>query len=81
MSERRSSLWNNDRKAEYTANHDIQASKLVAKNKGEHTAQRIEAILATLSLEQSNFIEYLILSQKNTVVARYDALDLSLIHI
>ena len=75
MNERRSSLWDSDKKAQYTANHDSQATKLVAKNKGEHTAQKIEMVLGTLSLEQSNFVEYLLLSQKNTVVARYDTTD------
>ena len=75
MNERRRSLWNSSRKAEYTANHNTQATQLVAESKGEHTAQNIEAVLATLSSEQSNFVEYLILSQKNTVVARYDTSD------
>ena len=75
MNERRTSLWDSSKKAEYTANHDSQAMQLVAKNNGEHTAQKIETVLATLSLEQSNFVEYLLLSQKNTVVARYDTTD------
>ena len=75
MNERRYSLWNSSKKAEYTANHDTQASQLVAESKGEHTAQKIEEVLAALSLEQSNFVEYLLLSQKNTVVARYDTSD------
>ncbi len=75
MNERRYSLWNSSRKAEYTANHDTQASQLVAESKGEHTAQKIEEVLAALSLEQYEFLEYLLLSQKNTVVARYDTSD------
>ena len=32
-------------------------------------------LLSSLSAEQSNFVEYLLLSQKNTVVARYDTAD------
>ena len=75
MNERRYSLWNSSRKAEYTANHDTQASQLVAESKGEHTAQKIEEVLGALSLEQHDFLEYLLLSQKNTVVARYDTSD------
>ena len=75
MNERRYSLWNNSRKAEYTANHDTQVSQLIAESKGEHTAKKIEEVLATLSLEESDFVELLLLSQKNTVVARYDAAD------
>ena len=75
MNEKRSSLWNNSNKAEYTAQHNSQTTKLLAESKGEHTAQKLESVLSTLSSEQSNFVEYLLLSQKNTVVARYDTAD------
>ena len=75
MSDKRKSLWDNSKKAEYTTNHNSQAMELVARSKGEHTASNIEAVLATLSSEELDFVEYLILSKKNTVVARYDNED------
>jgi len=75
MKEKRVSLWDSSKKAEYTDNYDSQAVELVSKNNGEHTAQKIEAVLTTLSSEQSDFVEYLLLSEKNTVVARYDSTD------
>jgi len=75
MTKKRFSLWDSSKQAEYTADYDSQAVQLVARNNGEYTAQKIETVLSTLSSEQSNFVEYLLLSKKNTVVARYDSTD------
>ena len=69
------SLWDNSKKEEYTTNHNSQVMKLVARSKGEHTASNIGAVLANLSSEEMDFVQYLILSKKNTVVARYDKED------
>ena len=75
MSDKRISLWDNSKKEEYTTNHNSQVMKLVARSKGEHTASNIGAVLANLSSEEMDFVQYLILSKKNTVVARYDKED------
>ncbi len=75
MSDKRISLWDNNKKAEYTSKHESQTTELVAKSKGEHTAAKIDSVLASLSEEELNFVKYLILSERNTVVARYDSED------
>jgi len=75
MTEKRLSLWDSSKKDDYSTNHDRQTLQLLAKNNGEHTAKDLDTVLAGLSPEQSNFVEYLLLSEKNTVVARYDSSD------
>jgi len=75
MTEKRLSLWDSSNKEEYTINHDRQALQLLARNNGEHTAKDMDSVLARLSPEQSDLVEYLLLSEKNTIVARYDSSD------
>ena len=52
MSDIRISLWDNNKKAEYTSKHESQTTELVAKSKGEHTAAKIDSVLASLSEEE-----------------------------
>ena len=78
MTEKRLSLWDSSKKDDYSTNHDRQTLELLAKNNGEHTAKDLDSVLAGISPEQSNFVEYLLLSEKNTVVARYDSSDVLL---
>tara|TARA_B100000674_G_C37714176_1_gene856617 strand:+ start:140 stop:613 length:474 start_codon:yes stop_codon:yes gene_type:complete len=75
MNKKRISLWDSSKEKEYGADSDRQTQSLVDKHNGEHTAVEIDFVLSRLTREQSDFIEYLILSGKNTVVARYDPSD------
>jgi len=72
MNKKRESLWNAATLENYLDTTEELARKSAAEKNGEHTAENLENIWAGLGDEEKSFIEFLYLSEKRAVVARYD---------
>ena len=72
MTEKRLPLWDSDKQGQYWVATERLAIETAAKKDGEHTAASLDGILNDLSVEERSLIDYLLLSEKCTVVALYE---------
>ena len=66
----RASLWNNENQKQYQAERDRSAREVVDRRRGAHTAAALDDIWAALAEDERAFMEYLVLSNRRTAIAR-----------
>ncbi len=66
----RASLWNNENQKQYQAHRERATQDAADRRQGTHTAAALDDIWAALREDERAFMEYLILSERRTAIAR-----------
>ncbi len=69
----RTKLWNADVKREYWREKKAAQERAEADHSGKAIAENIDVKLAELAPDEHDFIEYLVLINSRTIIAKYDA--------
>ena len=68
----RTTMWNDDLKKAYWQDKKIDQERAVAKRSGKAIAENIDQVMAGLSLEESNLIEFMVLSNVRKIIAQHE---------
>ena len=68
----RTTMWNDDLKKAYWQDKKIDQERAVAKRSGKAIAENIDQVMAGLSLDESNLIEFMVLSNVRKIIAQHE---------
>ena len=68
----RKHLWDREKQRNYWSEKKLASRKAKERRHGEHTAEAIDRIWTELTDDEKSIIEFLILSKRNTFIAKYE---------
>ena len=68
----RKHLWDREKQRNYWSEKELASRKAKERRHGEHTAKAIDRIWKELTDDEKTIIELLILSKRNTFIAKYE---------
>ena len=68
----RKHLWDKEKQRNYWSEKELDSRKAKERRHGEHTAKAIDRIWKELTDDEKSIIEFLILSKRNTFIAKYE---------